>query len=138
MSPEYHRIQKFSFEFNALALGACLLIGTIGCAGGGGSLPEGSGGTTDPTPGMGGGTTSNPGMGGSTTSNPGTGGARAGSGGAPGTGGTPGGCAGTLSKCGNVCVDLTGSQNNCGACGKVCRADQSCFLSACKCPTGAM
>src|SRR5438128_457448 len=47
MSHEYHRIQKFAFEFNALALGACLLIGAIGCAGGGSSLPEGSGGTTD-------------------------------------------------------------------------------------------
>jgi hypothetical protein len=131
-------IHKFVIEFNALALGAGLLAVAIGCSGGGASLPDGTGGTgggPDTTPGMGGSGT-NPGSGGRTQTT-GTGGATAGVGGARGTGGTPGGCAGALVKCNNVCVDITGSQSNCGACGNACRTDQSCFLSACKCPTGA-
>ena len=69
-----------------------------------------------------------------------------GSAGARGVGGTttttgaggaaPGSCAGALVRCSGVCVDTTGSQNNCGACGKVCRADMECWQSNCRCGTG--
>jgi hypothetical protein len=93
-----------------------------GGGGGGGGGATGSGGTSQ--------------TGGST----GTGGSSAtgGSGGAQGTGGASGssGCAGTLVKCGTTCVDTTGSQSNCGMCGHACRADQECWQSGCRCPTG--
>ncbi len=51
------------------------------------------------------------------------------------TGGSSG-CAGTLTKCGGTCVDTTGSQTNCGTCGNACRSDETCWQSACICPTG--
>jgi xyloglucan-specific endo-beta-1,4-glucanase len=106
-----------------------------GSTGSGGTNVSGTGGApaTGGAPGAGG----SPGTGGASATGgaTGTGGSSA-SGGGSGTGGSSGTCAGTLTKCGTICVDTTGSQTNCGACGTACRSDQSCYQSACKCPTG--
>ncbi len=96
----------------------------------------GSGQVTGGTTGSGG--TSN-GAGGTTVSGGATGSGgqgTIGSGGSPGSGGARGSCAGTLMLCGGSCVDTMGSQTNCGGCGKPCRAEQTCWQGACKCPTG--
>ena len=138
MSTTRRQAHKISFEFAVLAFSALLLAGGAACQSSG--VPEGSGvggepATTDGTGGgAAGGSTGPRGTGGGT---PGSAGAR-GTGGGPGTGGIPGTCAGSLVRCSGVCVDTTGSQTNCGACGKTCRADQECWQSACRCGTGEM
>ncbi len=38
--------------------------------------------------------------------------------------------------CDGMCVSLRRDENNCGACGNVCWADQSCVNDRCECPTG--
>jgi hypothetical protein len=40
------------------------------------------------------------------------------------------GCCG-LAMCGAACVDLSADRNNCGACGSVCAAGESCSLGVC-------
>jgi hypothetical protein len=128
-----------------LALSASVLGCNGGAGGPGTTTGEGQGGdgqggdNPGGAPGSGGATqsggSSGSGAGGASTT--GKGGAT-GSGGATGTGGVnASGCVGTLVKCGTTCVDTTGSQTNCGACGKTCRSDQTCWQSACTCPTGA-
>lgn len=104
--------------------------GTGGATGHGGSSSVG--GSTGSS-GVGGATGhgGSSGVGGSTGSS-GVGGST----GSTGVGGSSGSCAGTLMMCSGSCVDTTGSQNNCGGCGKACRADETCWQSACKCPTG--
>lgn len=107
--------------------------GPIVGTGGGSSGPGGRGtGGTPVTTGSGGST------GGGSGGSPGGSGGSRGSGGAvaTGTGGSSGGCVGGLMRCGTACVDITGSQTNCGACGRTCRTDQTCWQSACTCATG--
>ena len=50
-----------------------------------------------------------------------------------------GGCATGKTSCGGTCVDTQSDPNNCGACGTVCPANQSCIAGACLqtgCPAG--
>lgn len=68
-----------------------------------------------------------------------SGGGSVGNGGVVGNGGSGGGtttCNSKLTPCNNVCVDLSGSNANCGACGKSCPSGQSCYSGMCRCPTG--
>jgi hypothetical protein len=65
----------------------------------------------------------------------GSGGAPAGSGGMAGTAGTPACAIGQLS-CAGVCTTTSTDSNNCGGCGTVCAATQSCVAGVCSCPSG--
>ena len=106
--------------------------GSGGNTGSGGAGVTATGGTTGK-----GGATGQGGSSGATGTGGATGaGGATGTGGASATGGSSGTCAGTLTSCSGKCVDTTGSQTNCGTCGKACRSDQTCWQSACICPTG--
>ncbi|MCB9548056.1 MAG: hypothetical protein H6706_19745 [Myxococcales bacterium] len=45
-------------------------------------------------------------------------------------------CMGSTTRCGRGCVELSTDEENCGACGHVCRDDQMCRSGACGCPAG--
>ncbi len=129
-------LRKIAFEIATLTFSLLLLGGGMACQGGGPVEGSGTGGSSDITDGTGGTTTAG-GTGGGSVGTQGGGGVRGTGGAQAGVGGVPGTCAGALVKCNGVCVDTTGSQTNCGTCGTTCRADQTCWLSACKCATGS-
>ncbi len=45
-------------------------------------------------------------------------------------------CAAGERNCGGACRTLADDPLNCGACGRACRADQTCASGACECPSG--